>query len=180
MILWGGDALGLSYMDGGRFNPTTGLWTPMSTTNAPSGRGNPGAVWAGKEMLVWGGGGAFGIYPNQGGRYNPVTDTWTPMSLAGAPVGRTGHSMVWDGTKLLVFGGETNGIPMMGGVGHIYAPEEDKWSPIGGNESPRSRHAAAWTGLEMLAWGGTTPVGGLTQSTRLYRPARTLYMYLRP
>jgi N-acetylneuraminic acid mutarotase len=180
MILWGGDTIGLSYVDGGRFNPITGLWTPMSTTNAPPGRSTPGAVWAGKEMLVWGGGGAFGMYPNQGGRYNPVTDKWTPMSLTGAPVGRTGHSMVWDGTKLLVFGGETNGFPMMGGVGHIYVPEEDKWSPIGGNESPRSRHAAAWTGLEMAVWCGTMPIGGLTQSTRLYRPARTLYMYLRP
>ena len=73
MIVWGGGS-----NTGGRYNPVTDSWTPVSPTNAPPGGT---AVWTGTEMIIWDGG------SNTGGRYNPVTDSWTPVSPINAPPG---------------------------------------------------------------------------------------------
>ena len=40
---------------GGRYDPGTDSWTATSTTNAPTARYAPTAVWTGSEMIVWGG-----------------------------------------------------------------------------------------------------------------------------
>src|SRR5437667_7515711 len=39
---------------------TNDMWTPTSTTNAPSGRDVHTAIWTGSEMIVWGGGNGSG------------------------------------------------------------------------------------------------------------------------
>src|SRR5439155_27044044 len=59
MIVWGGaqrTATGedvRSFNDGGRYNPATDTWTPVSTKRAPPAAGNPNAVWTGSELIVW-------------------------------------------------------------------------------------------------------------------------------
>src|SRR4029453_18714955 len=58
MIVWGGNddtLLGHVLNPGGRYNPSTDRWSPTSTTNAPTARQYPTAVWTGSEMIVWGG-----------------------------------------------------------------------------------------------------------------------------
>jgi N-acetylneuraminic acid mutarotase len=80
MIVWGGrgNAAGSYAGDGGRYDPQSNTWAPMSNVGAPSARDIHSAVWTGTEMIVWGGFGASG-YRNDGGRYNPATDTWTAL-----------------------------------------------------------------------------------------------------
>ncbi len=80
MIVWGGrgNAAGSYVGDGGRYNPQSNTWAPMSSVGAPSPRDIHSAVWTGTEMIIWGGLGASG-YLNDGARYNPVTDTWTAL-----------------------------------------------------------------------------------------------------
>jgi hypothetical protein len=55
MIVWGGASGGAPVNSGGRFNPTVGLWEPISTASAPAARTQHTAVWAQGSMLVFGG-----------------------------------------------------------------------------------------------------------------------------
>ena len=88
MVIWGGwyygpDAVYLT--TGGRYDPDTDTWSPMSTTNAPLGREGQTAVWTGSQMIVFGGA-IYDynqhqyLYSGSGSRYDPVTDTWTQIS----------------------------------------------------------------------------------------------------
>jgi len=116
LILWGGMNNGVPSNRGRRYNPTTGLWTEISTTNAPAARTRHSAVWSGTRMVVWGGdGGGDPIYPPtvyaSGGAYDPVTDTWTALptppfdSNTGSIFARTGHKAVWTQYGMVVVGG---------------------------------------------------------------------------
>jgi len=55
MIVWGGGNVSGLFNDGGRYHPTADSWAPVSTSGAPSARGDHTAVWTGSEMIVWGG-----------------------------------------------------------------------------------------------------------------------------
>jgi len=139
MIVWGG-----SYFDtttrylntGGRYNPATDAWTPMSTgANVPVPRSAHTAIWTGSDMIVWGGAYYDGAahYLNSGGRYDPFTDTWTPTSTgANAPAARGGHSAAWTGTGMIVWGGYdgasevgTGGLYCACTNGMLYYPDAD-------------------------------------------------------
>jgi N-acetylneuraminic acid mutarotase len=166
MIVWGGtiyDSTGQTFNTGGRYDPSTDTWTPISTSNAPSARDSHTAVWTGSVMVVWGG----HFYANQsdgyvrtGGRYNPTTDTWTPTSITDAPGARSHHSFIWTGSSIVVWGGRASGSPL--GNGGRYNPVTDIWTLVStsGAPSPRTSHAAVWTGSSMIVWGGdnSTPV----------------------
>jgi N-acetylneuraminic acid mutarotase len=96
MIVWGGQRLtsGVSFNDGGRYDPTTNSWKKTNMTGAPSPRVAQG-VWTGTEMVLW------------GGRYNPLTDSWKPTTLLNAPFVRAlgRWSTVWTGSQMIIWGG---------------------------------------------------------------------------
>jgi N-acetylneuraminic acid mutarotase len=122
MLVWAGWS-GTGYTPvntGGVFDPATNTWTAsMSTTNAPSPRGDHRAVWTGSKMIVWGGYDGFSNV-NTGGMYDPATDTWTATSTTNAPPGRSSHSAVWTGADMIVWGG-TGGYFVSLGDGGIYS-----------------------------------------------------------
>lgn len=83
MVIWGGQteqSEQLLLIDGARFNPTAGAWSPIQTAGAPTGRVEPRALWTGEEMIICGGwpgieGGS--VRGNGwGGRYRPASNTW--------------------------------------------------------------------------------------------------------
>ena len=166
MIVWGGyDLDGITgstyYNDGGRYDPGTNTWdaTPLSLTDAPSGRHYHTAVWTGSQMIVWGGqngGSSFGL--GNGGRYDPVANTWSPVpiSLTGAPSGTAWHSAIWTGSKMIVWGGSVGGSSGVTGGG-LYDPFINTWSAVSNTGAPSARyiHTGIWTGSKMLVWGGT-------------------------
>jgi len=186
MIVWGGRGIALmSYLNtGGRYNPTTDIWTPTSTgPSAPMARTYHTAVWTGADMIVWGGeyyeGGLF-YSLDTGGRYRPTTDTWTATSIgANAPSLRQEHAAVWTGTEMIVWGGwgdsddPDDDSPMLPAVGGRYDPTTDTWTPTTTGASvpaSRSDHAAVWTGAEMIVWGGFD-ANSLLNSGGRYVPA---------
>jgi len=181
MIVWGGittSPIGsaTAINTGTRYDPATGLWSSVSTTNAPSPRGlhtalraNPVSAPSGTAvMIVWGGTNATGsqVY-NDGGRYDPVSDVWTSLSATNAPAERMGYSAVWTGKEMIVWGGITYNAS--GGVtyynnGGRYDPAADTWTPVSTLGAPTARqgHIAVWTGTEMLLFGGfDQPSNGL-------------------
>lgn len=155
MIIWGGAAeeIGGSMDSGGRYDPVSDTWTPISTgRGTPEARRNHVAVWSGTHMLIWGGAGNSS-YAAGGGRYDPDTDGWSLISTTGAPEARRNASAVWTGTEMIVWGGNN---PSALNTGGRYNPESNIWVSVTLYEAPERRldHQAVWTGSEMLVWGG--------------------------
>lgn len=147
MLVWGGlrDGGSCEPMAGGRYDPITETWRPISNAGAPS-TCIQTAVWTRREMVIWSG--------NQGGRYDPLADRWMPVATAGAPSNRLGFIAVWTGQVMVIWGGVSGSTyPPVGGR---YDPVTDTWSPtnasvfIAGRRDP----GVAWTGTEMIVWGG--------------------------
>ena len=165
MIIWGYSApvQGTEANKGTRFNPVTGIWTPVTTDGSPSPRSLHTAIWTGGEMIVWGGLGPFTVMSSgllqTGGRYDPVSDRWQPTSTSNAPAARHGHTAVWTGSEMIVWGGETyRSSQGLLGTGGRYNPFTDTWTAIATTNvaPPRSGHTGVWTGNEMIVWGGAT------------------------
>jgi N-acetylneuraminic acid mutarotase len=155
MIVWGGDGNSGYLNDGGRFDPASNNWLPLSTVGAPAARVLHTMLWTGSEMIVWGGHGNSG-YLNDGGRYNPATNTWTAMNSSGAPSSRSNFVAVWSGSEMLVWGGYASSYTYRTDGGR-YNPGSDSWTAMSTTNAPAPRTdcSAVWTGSEMLVWGGT-------------------------
>jgi hypothetical protein len=163
MIVWGGFSQTVNQNTGGRYNPTTNTWTPVSTTNAPAARAGQSAVWTGSAMIVWGG--LINFVPtNTGGKYNPVTDTWTATSVMSAAQARFGHSAVWTGSEMIVWGGRAF-------LGGRYNPTTDSWISTCDINAPTARDDARviWTGSDMIIWGGNANLTSLNTGA-IYSP----------
>ena len=118
MLVWGGtrravvDSAVVQQLlaTGGSYDPVADAWTPLSVTDAPTGRIGHQAIWTGEEMLI-----LFGTdddgETSSAHAYNPDTDTWRTLPSGGNPPARTGAVAVWTGSEVLVFGGEVGGAP---------------------------------------------------------------------
>ncbi len=153
-----------NYNTGSRYNPVTGSWTALSSTDAP-GLAYHTAVWTGSEMIVFGGLSFSSNLAENGGRYNPTTDTWKALSTTNAPQGRYRHTAVWTGSEMIVWGGETSASNYATNYGR-YNPSANEglgsWVTLDMNSGSTGRtfHNAIWTGSEMIVFGGTSPFSG--------------------
>jgi N-acetylneuraminic acid mutarotase len=172
IIVWGGTTNGtpLSFFnDGGRFEPSSGTWSLLTTIGAPKARYSHTAAWTGDRMVVWGGLTNTG-YSGEGMRYDPASDTWSPMHQANG-FQRAFHTVIWSGTSVVMWGGyNLNGYL---NYGVQYNPATDTWGNFTtsfNTPSPRQDHTAIWTGTEMIVWGG---FGGSTRTNDggRYNPA---------
>ncbi|MBI4449990.1 hypothetical protein HY634_02945 [Candidatus Uhrbacteria bacterium] len=170
MIVWGGWLEGTGILNnGGRYDPVTDVWAPMSADGAPEGRTSHMAFWTSTEMIVWGGYSAYGTpspsggdelqYTNTGARYDPETDSWTSMSTVGAPApGHLNGAAVWTGTEMIVWGGVCWPGPndCLLGSGSRYDPTTNEWRTMSDEDAPSARYfmGVVWTGTEMIVWGG--------------------------
>ena len=183
MLVWGGgSAESLSDL-GGRYNPVTDQWTPMSTVGAPELRQWHTAVWTGAEMIIWGG----ESYPsllNTGGRYNPSGDTWVATSTgSGVPTPRENHTAVWTGSEMIIWGGYSpdpdDGSLQPVNTGGRYNPSTNTWlatATAAGVPTARADHSAVWTGSRMVVWGGAGDSSGARYdpSTNSWQPTSTV------
>jgi N-acetylneuraminic acid mutarotase len=185
MIVWAGAVINSSAFigepGGGRYDPVSNSWSPLSSAGAPSERGRHTTVWTGSEMIVFGGkasqGGISLGTVNDGARYSPATDSWLPLPLPDAPSPRVDSSVVWTGTEMIVWGGQgtTNAAA---GDGGRYFPAQNAWVPAAGGPISYS-HSAVWTGSRMLLFGGSD---GPNLFNRLwsYLPTPPLVLYQKP
>jgi N-acetylneuraminic acid mutarotase len=164
MLVWGGEQSGnvLQVLgDGGRYDPATDSWTPLSLAGAPSARTGHTGIWTGSLMVVWGGQAASGSPPQlaTGGRYDPATDTWTPTA-APPIVARTNHAAAWTGSEMFVWGGfgPFNQAPRDGA---LYDPVRDTWRNVTQAGAPTTFNLvrSVWTGHEVVVWGTPTEGG---------------------
>jgi N-acetylneuraminic acid mutarotase len=108
-IVWGGCSVYTTgncpsvVGNGGRYDPASDTWTPVSAASAPSARYDHTGVWTGERLLIWGGCGSS-CY-NDGRAYDPATNTWSALSVTDAPARRGNHRAVWTGKDMVVWGG---------------------------------------------------------------------------
>jgi N-acetylneuraminic acid mutarotase len=106
MLVWGGFSRNATcnpcnHEDGAIYDLANNKWTLMSP-GPLSGRGAHGAVWTGREMVVWGGFNSTEM--DDGAAYNPESDTWS--ALPSVPLlPRQLFAMVWTGDQAVVWGG---------------------------------------------------------------------------
>ena len=175
MIVWGGGTgNNVVFLNtGGRYDPVSDVWTPVTTTDAPSIRKEHTAVWTGSEMIVWGGGNGAAVLAT-GGRYEPITDTWLPITSAGAPSARRLAAAVWTGSRMIVWsgaGGYSSNYPLLDD-GARYDPGADSWSAVSTTNAPVGREGptAVWTGSVAIFWGGRTLDEALGNTGGRYDP----------
>jgi hypothetical protein len=121
VVVWGGleppttDADGITRQpglaDGAAWSPATGTWRAIAA--APlAGRGEHGAVWNGRRMVVFAGGSAAGGYESEAflteerddaAVYDPATDTWATIPGPGVAGGLA--ATVWTGTEVVAWTG---------------------------------------------------------------------------
>lgn len=103
MIIWGGTEVyqDRRQKDGARYDPVTGKWTTLPSTDAPSKRTHHAYAWTGREMIIWGG--APNKTSQSGGLFNPNTNTWSTMPTEGGPADGDGGTSVWTGEAFYVF-----------------------------------------------------------------------------
>jgi N-acetylneuraminic acid mutarotase len=168
MIVWGGNERESYYYrylnDGARYNPNTDTWTPIGTTNAPTGRSGHAAVWTGNKILISGGYNmSYGSGLSFGACYDPSTDIWTAMNDQNSV--KVSGKGVWTGSELLVWGG---------GFGGTYNLATNSWRRILYNST---RHESIPEGF--LTWLGNRLMiynqGAITYVTPSY-----LYLYAKP
>lgn len=182
MLVWGGSGASIDnstevFNTGGRFDPVTNTWKPMSAPAWLTRRDGHVAVWTGTEMIIWGGSGPPPLYTyNSGARYNPTTDTWTPINNINAPEGRILARAVWTGSEMIVWGGNsrTHGWLNTGGR---YNPTNDTWTPLPTVNAPTNRihHGMVWTGSELIIWGGQLDGGSVADNGGIYNPSSNLW-----
>jgi N-acetylneuraminic acid mutarotase len=88
LIVWGGcnnHDCSQDVHTGGRYNPTTAVWTPTTTDHVIEARQFHTMVWTGSEVLVWGGQTDRNGYTHIGGRYQfPFSGNAAPQANADA------------------------------------------------------------------------------------------------
>jgi hypothetical protein len=136
------------------FDPAAHRWRTLSPPAGDTGsyEGALGAVWTGRQMLVWG--------PAVALSYEPATNVWRqlpPGPLRGAPSGL----VVWTGREMVTWGGGCCGDVTNDGA--AYDPSTRTWrklprAPVGGQQRP----AGAWTGRELIVLPGRDPEGRRT------------------
>lgn len=176
LVAWGGSSRGGNLLaSGGRFNPATNAWRPVTTgANAPPAREGHTAVWTGSRMLVWGGfisGGAT----NTGASYDPVNDAWAAIPTVSAPAARGGHAAVWIGDGMFIWGGvDAWSDPVTTyGDGAVYRPASGTWGAVNMAGAPAARPSpeVVWTGKEVFVWGGAPGYGKRMFDGASYDPA---------
>ncbi len=175
MIIWGGTG---EEAAGGRWNPQTGIWSPMATAGAPKHRFGAFGGWNGHDVLIWGGADSpphyGGNISNDGALYDPSNDTWRPAAASpGVLPSVAKFGLAWSGKELFIWGGQIGYTPS--GEGWIFNSESNAWESMPTDPAtpcPRAEPSSAWTGDGLLVCAGVDPSNDTGyQDGAIFKPA---------
>jgi len=133
-----------------------GTWT-VADSGPLATRGEPKAVWTGKEVVVVG-----GLIIDQyqalsdGAAFDPATGTWRRIANRPAP-GRVLFA-VWTGTEVFTLGSDGIALDPIS-TAFAYNPVTDRWRQVPLPPSHKAPHEVFWTGQRVagLAAGCSRP-----------------------
>jgi hypothetical protein len=144
---WDASGVSMSLGDTWELDPTTYVWTPVTTPIAPTARHDFGLVWdsAHNKAVLFGGmqtdvSGVTGVPKQDTWEWDPSTAAWMERTGSGNKPGpRYGHAMAFDGSrgKVVVFGGFA--ISTGGSLNDVWEwdPTTGAWTPrMNGSEAP--------------------------------------------
>lgn len=139
------------------YNPATHAWRRLASPPTTDIYCRRGAVWTGREMLVWGCGFVA---------FDPLANHWRRLS---DPPARQGV-VVWTGREMIGWGGGCCGDADSGGA--AYNPATDTWrklapSPLAAEQRP----TGAWTGRELVLFVSGVDGDGKPSPARYARAA---------
>lgn len=160
-----------TFADGAAFDPGSGSWRRLGDGPlAP--RGDHGAVWNGRRLVVFGGGTAdsvegefswFGEF-HDAAAYDPATDTWTAIESPGT-IGPL-VAAHWTGDGIVYWTGHVD--PQTPGnwlePGAVWDVRTGRWEPMAWPPfaQRRDRTSTVWADEPgaMITWGGMIGEGG--------------------
>jgi hypothetical protein len=154
LILWGGEASGMSASTGAAWSPGSDGWQMLDPPEL-GGRAHHGAVWAPEvgRLFIWGGRVRTPLprLSNQGAAWDAAANRWEP--LPPAPLSPRQHPLLaWTGTELLVWGGVAAGRPLHDGA--LLDPATGSWRAMAsGAPLFRGAPGGVWTGELLMVWG---------------------------
>jgi hypothetical protein len=163
LVVWGGaesSGGGRVFADGAAYDPGTQMWRAIP--DAPiGGRERSGAVWTGREVIVWGGDLGVGVSaPATGAAWDPATNRW--RTIAAAPIDAVQYpSMLWTGTEVVV----TGATAVAPHDAAAYDPVTGSWrvlDPLPVSGAPMG--VPVWTGSHVVTTVGD-PIAGLQVAT---------------
>lgn len=105
LMVWGGRTRsGTPLADGAVWDSTTGQWTAISSSGAPTPRFDVQAVWTGEEFAIFGGSNYQGPMAT-GAAWRRDTGTWRALPSLAVSSARTSAFSAWTGSTWLLFGG---------------------------------------------------------------------------
>ena len=122
-----------------------------------AGRISPGAVWTGKEVIIWGGVTRSGKVrdASDGAGYDPTTRTWSAIAPSPSGVqGDGGAGVAWTGDEMVVWASNSPDGPVGAAA---YDPATNSWRrlPVG-PLGTREGYTSVWTGKELIVIGGSS------------------------
>ncbi|GAM09146.1 Kelch-like protein 9 [Geobacter sp. OR-1] len=173
-VIWGGHNPGgtnfYSNNTGGRYNPATDTWRPITTTNGPSGRSYPTAfLTSDNKVILWGG--FDGTWLSEGWKYDPGNDSWSIISDVGAPPAfstlmNRGYVSIGTGNEMIIWDAYTaNYSSTFTFNGYKYTYATGIWSTISTANAPAMMSydaIAVWTGSQVFffGWSPNNTYGG--------------------
>ncbi len=128
-------------------------WSALPTPPVSTALMGQTAVWAGRDLVVWGGGtsGSSTQDSNRGAMFDPAADRWQIMSPSPLS-GRTDTAVVWTGSHLLFIGGQLSGADTLPAPGDAsFDPTTNRWTLLPTRPASLDRTLrAVWTGTEAL------------------------------
>jgi hypothetical protein len=148
----------------GLYDPAKDRWRSLPEDGAPGRRYRHGAVFTGREVIIWGGARENGgdVTP-VGAAFDVAANRWHPLGPAEQPL-QGGGLVIW------AQGAGTRGTGLMLVVGlAAYDPPSDRWWPMS-SDGPRGSAVAVWAGQDLFVFGSSTyDPDGLPQLAR-YHP----------
>ena len=113
LMVWGGRTrAGAPLSDGAVWDASTGQWTAIDSSGAPTARFDAQAVWTGEEFAIMGGANYQGPL-STGAAWRPDTGTWRALPSQPTASARSGAVSAWTGSSWLIVGGlSANNTPL--------------------------------------------------------------------
>ena len=113
LMVWGGRTrAGTPLSDGAVWDSSTGQWTAIGSSGAPTARFDAQAVWTGEEFAIVGGANYQGPL-STGAAWRRDTGTWRALPSQPTTSARSGAVSAWTGSTWLIFGGlSANNSPL--------------------------------------------------------------------
>ena len=129
-VVWGGQNASSLLNTGAKYDIINNIWTPTSTTNAPTGRARMGYGLNNGKLFIFGGFNENGVL-NEGYNYDVANNAWSAVPPSGLFSGKI-NDIYYTGSSYIVYGPGS----MTPYEGAIYNTNTNSWTSMNVTGAP--------------------------------------------